>query len=65
MAKKSFAWMFSKPGITAPIIGSTAVRHTEEAVSTLDIKLDAEEIAALESPYVPHVKTGAFQASPN
>ena len=26
----------------------------------IDIQLDAEEIAALEAPYIPHVKTGAF-----
>ena len=60
MAQESLAWMLSKPGITAPIVGSTAVRHIEEAVSALDITLDAEEIAALEAPYVPHIKTGAF-----
>ena len=60
MAQESLAWMLSKPGITAPIVGSTAVRHIDEAVSALDITLDPEEIAALEAPYVPHVKTGAF-----
>ena len=60
MAQESLAWMLSKPGITAPIVGSTAVRHIEEAVSALDITLDPEEIAALEAPYVPHIKTGAF-----
>jgi hypothetical protein len=26
----------------------------------LDITLSPEEIAALEAPYVPHIKTGAF-----
>ncbi len=60
MAQESLAWMLSKPEITAPIVGCTSVKHVEEAVSALDIKLDAEEIAALESPYVPHIKTGAF-----
>ena len=39
---------------------SCGCRHIEEAVSALDITLDAEEIAALEAPYVPHIKTGAF-----
>ena len=60
MAQESLAWMLSKPGITAPIVGSTSERHIEEAVSALDVTLDPEEIAALEAPYVPHVKTGAF-----
>ena len=35
-------------------------KHIEEAVSALDIKLDPEEIAALEAPYIPHIKTCAF-----
>ena len=60
MAQESLAWMLSKPGITAPIVGTTSVKHVEEAVSALDIRLDDEEIKALEAPYVPHIKTGAF-----
>ena len=60
MAQESLAWMLSKPYITAPIVGTTSVKHVEEAVSALDIKLDEEEIKALEAPYVPHIKTGLF-----
>ena len=60
MAQVSLAWMLSKPFITAPIVGTTAARHVEEAVSSLDIKLDDEIIKRLEAPYVPHIKTGAF-----
>ena len=60
MAQESLAWMLSKPYITAPIVGTTSVQHVVEAVSALDIKLDEEEIKALEASYVPHIKTGAF-----
>lgn len=60
MAQESLAWMLSKHGITAPIVGCTAVKHVEEAVAALDIALSPDEVAALEAPYVPHVKTGAF-----
>ena len=60
MAQVSLAWMLSKPYITAPIVGTTAVKHIEEAVSALDIKLDDEIIQRLEAPYQPHVKTGDF-----
>ena len=52
--------MLSKPFITAPIVGTTSVKHIEEAVSALDITLDDETIKKLEAPYVPHIKTGAF-----
>ena len=60
MAQTSLAWMLSKPYVTAPIVGTTSVKHVEEAVSALDIKLSDETIKALEAPYVPHIKTGAF-----
>ncbi|MBQ6208293.1 MAG: aldo/keto reductase [Prevotella sp.] len=60
MAQESLAWMLSKPYITAPIVGTTSVKHVEEAVSALDIKLDEEEIKVLEAPYVPHIKTGLY-----
>lgn len=60
MAQTSLAWMLSKPVITAPIVGTTSVKHIEEAVSALDIKLDDETVKALEAPYKPHKKTGAF-----
>jgi aryl-alcohol dehydrogenase-like predicted oxidoreductase len=58
MAQLSLAWMLSKPFITAPIVGTTAVGHVEEAVAALDIELTDEEIQALEAPYVTHPVLG-------
>lgn len=54
MAQEALAWMLSKPGITAPIVGTTDPRHVQEAVAALDITLDADEIQKLEAPYTPH-----------
>ncbi|PIB94662.1 aldo/keto reductase [Caulobacter sp. FWC2] len=58
MAQMALAWMLSKPYVTAPIVGTTAVSHVEEAVAALDIVLSAEEIEALENPYVTHPVLG-------
>ena len=58
MAQASLAWMLSKPFLTAPIVGTTAVKHVEEAVAALDIELTVEEIATLEKPYVHHPVLG-------
>ena len=58
MAQMSLAWMLSKPYITSPIVGTTAVAHVEEAVAALDIRLSEEEVQALEKPYVPHPVLG-------
>lgn len=60
MAQEALAWMLSKSYITAPIVGATSVKHIEEAVSALDIRLDEEEIRALEAPYKLHIKNGQF-----
>ena len=60
MAQESLAWMLSKPYITAPIVGATSVEHIEEAVAALDMKLDEDEIEALEAPYVPHSLAGVM-----
>lgn len=60
MAQEALAWMLSKPYVTAPIVGTTSVKHIEESVAALDVKLSEDEIKSLEAPYVPHIKTGAF-----
>jgi 1-deoxyxylulose-5-phosphate synthase len=53
-AQVALAWMLSKPGITSPIIGATKAHHLGDAVDALELKLDADEIATLEAPYIPH-----------
>lgn len=52
------AWMLSKPGITAPIIGASKMPHLEQAIAALDVKLSAEDIQSLEEPYQPRSVAG-------
>jgi aryl-alcohol dehydrogenase-like predicted oxidoreductase len=54
MAQVALAWQFTKPYITAPIIGATKPKHLEDAIASLELQLSPEEIAKLESPYIPH-----------
>jgi aryl-alcohol dehydrogenase (NADP+) len=49
----ALAWVLSKAGITAPIVGASKAHHLADAVAALDIKLTEAEIAALEKPYKP------------
>lgn len=53
-AQVALAWLLQKPGITSPIVGSTKPHHLDDAVAALDVKLSADEVQALEAPYVPH-----------
>jgi len=50
--------MLQAPGITAPIIGTTKLKHLDEAIKALDLELTAEEIAAVETPYRPKPISG-------
>ena len=57
-AQVALAWLLSKPGITAPIIGATKLGHLEDAVAALSVELSAEEIQRLEELYKPHPVLG-------
>ena len=58
LAQVALAWVLQKPGITAPIVGATRMQHLDDAVAALTLRLTAEEVAALEAPYVPHGVVG-------
>jgi aryl-alcohol dehydrogenase-like predicted oxidoreductase len=57
-AEIALAWLLSRPGVAAPIIGATKIEHLETAVSALDVKLTHEQIKSLEAPYRPHSVKG-------
>ena len=49
----ALAWLLAKPGVTSPVVGVTKEEQLGELVGALDIELTAEEMAALEEPYLP------------
>lgn len=57
-AEVSLAWLLSRPGVTAPIIGASKPEHLESAVRALELKLSAEQIQEVEAPYQPHPVRG-------
>jgi aryl-alcohol dehydrogenase (NADP+) len=57
-AQIALAWLLAQPGVTAPIIGASKIRHLDEAVAALNLKLEQEELAALAEPYEPHPVLG-------
>src|SRR4051794_32192359 len=54
----ALAWLLSKPGVTAPIVGSTKLHHLEDALAAEQLTLTADEISRLEELYVPHAIAG-------
>jgi aryl-alcohol dehydrogenase-like predicted oxidoreductase len=57
-AQVALAWLLSRPGVTAPIVGASKAHHLEDAIAALSLVLTPDEIAALEEPYVPHAVAG-------
>src|SRR3954452_11300226 len=57
-AQVALAWVLHTPVVTAPIVGAGRPGHIEDAVAAVDLRLDDEEVARLEEPYVPHEVVG-------
>ncbi len=57
-AQVALAWLLSRPGVGAPIIGATKPGHLEDAVKAVDLDLTSDEVSALEKPYRPHAIAG-------
>jgi aryl-alcohol dehydrogenase (NADP+) len=54
----ALAWLLGRPGVTAPIVGATRMKHLEEAAAAVSIALTPEESAALEELYQPRAVVG-------
>ncbi|MGV9713923.1 aldo/keto reductase [Gordonia sp. NPDC003424] len=57
-AQVALAWVRQQPAVTAPIIGATKLAHLDDAVASLSLVLDEDELAALEAPYTPRLPEG-------
>jgi aryl-alcohol dehydrogenase-like predicted oxidoreductase len=57
-AQVALAWLLSRPGVTAPIVGATRLGHITDALAATELTLTADEVRRLEEPYVPHPVLG-------
>ena len=57
-AQVALAWVLAKTEVSAPIVGASKPGHLDDAIVALTLRLDDEEIARLEQPYVPHAIVG-------
>lgn len=57
-AQTALAWLLSKPGVAAPIIGASREDQLDELLNAVDITLTPEQIASMEAPYQPHPVVG-------
>jgi aryl-alcohol dehydrogenase-like predicted oxidoreductase len=57
-AQVALAWLLRRPGVTAPIVGTTKAGHVDDALAAVKLELTEEEIRRLEEHYVPHPVLG-------
>jgi len=57
-AQVALAWLLSRPGVTAPIVGATRLGHIGDALAATELALTDEEVRRLEEPYLPHPVLG-------
>lgn len=53
-AQVALAWLLSRDGVTAPIIGASKMQHLDDAIAATSLELCKDEIKALSKPYTPH-----------
>ncbi|MBK8908467.1 MAG: aldo/keto reductase [Rhodospirillales bacterium] len=58
MAQVALAWVLSRPGVVAPIVGVSKPHHLSDAVGALALSLDDGEIERLEEAYQPQPVRG-------
>jgi NDP-hexose 2,3-enoyl reductase len=52
-ANVALAWLLSRPGVTAPIIGPRTIEQLDNSLAALDIKLNDEALARLDKLFPP------------
>jgi 1-deoxyxylulose-5-phosphate synthase len=57
-AQIALAWVLSKPGVTAPIVGASKLSQLDDAIGAVGMKLDDEDVRFLEECYQPHPVLG-------
>jgi aryl-alcohol dehydrogenase (NADP+) len=60
-AQVALAWLLSRPGVSAPIVGASKPHHLADAVNAVTLRLTAEDCAALEAPYQPRATAGMLR----
>src|SRR5437763_3050 len=57
-AQVALAWLLHRPGVTAPIVGTTKAHHVDDALAAVKLELTEEEIHRMEQRHVPHPVLG-------
>ena len=54
-AAVALAWLRSRPGVTAPIVGARRLEHLEANLASLDVELSDAQVATLDAVSAPQL----------
>lgn len=60
-AQVALAWLLTRPGVSAPIVGPTKLPQFEEALTALDLQLADADIQLLNDAYTPNRQLGLLR----
>lgn len=52
-ASVALAWLRHNPVVAAPVVGANTTAHIDDAIASLDITLNGDELDRLQQPYTP------------
>ncbi|TFK34295.1 NADP-dependent oxidoreductase domain-containing protein, partial [Crucibulum laeve] len=58
MAQVALAWVMSRDGVTAPIVGTTSLENLYDLLGGIHVTLTEDEIKQLDEPYLPQCILG-------
>ena len=58
MAQVAYAWAATRSGVTTPIYGISKLEQFDDAMKSLTLRLDPDDIAKMEAPYAPRPIAG-------
>jgi aryl-alcohol dehydrogenase (NADP+) len=50
-AQIALAWLLHQPAVTAPIVGASKMKHLDDAIAAVDLKLTEDEVKGLAKGY--------------
>lgn len=53
MAQVAYAWVATRAGVTGPIFGISKLQQFDDAMASLSLRLEPDDIAKMEAPYIP------------
>ena len=64
-ARAAVAWLWTRPGVTTPLVGATRIQHVEDALAAAEITLPDALLGRLDDAYSTRPYMGLPETAAN